>query len=90
MLHSSIVAAAGLVVTLAGMAMAQDVARAGGPIRALLLTGKNNHNWQYTSRVHEDTLEATGLFQVDVGSCDYAPGRINPPFSHSCSNQCRP
>jgi len=35
-------------------------------IRTLLITGVNNHNWQFTSRVHEDTLEATGLFDVDV------------------------
>lgn len=36
------------------------------PIRALLLTGQNNHNWPFTSRVHEETLEATGRFAVDV------------------------
>lgn len=36
------------------------------PIRALLITGHNNHNWAYTSRVHEDTLEATGRFEVDI------------------------
>jgi hypothetical protein len=35
-------------------------------IRTLLITGHNNHNWQYTSRVHADTLEATGRFQVDI------------------------
>lgn len=36
------------------------------PIRVLLLTGENNHNWRYTSRHFEDTLEATGRFEVDV------------------------
>lgn len=36
------------------------------PIRALLITGENNHNWQYTSSVHKDTLEDTGRFSVDV------------------------
>lgn len=36
------------------------------PIRALLLTGENNHNWRYTSRVHAETLEATGRFTVQV------------------------
>lgn len=36
------------------------------PIRALLITGENNHNWQYTSSVHKDTLEDTGRFTVDV------------------------
>ncbi len=36
------------------------------PIKALLITGHNNHNWQYTSRLHEETLEATGRFDVDI------------------------
>lgn len=35
-------------------------------IRTLLITGHNNHNWQYTSRVHADTLKATGRFDVDI------------------------
>ncbi len=39
-----------------------------GPIATILITGKNNHNWQYTSQVHKDTLEATGRFIVDI--CD--------------------
>jgi type 1 glutamine amidotransferase len=37
-----------------------------GPIQTLLITGHNNHNWQYTSRVHKETLEGTGRFQVDI------------------------
>ena len=36
------------------------------PSPVLLLTGENNHNWRYTSRYFEDTLEATGRFDVDV------------------------
>ena len=36
------------------------------PIKTLLITGHNNHNWQFTSRLHKDTLEATGLFAVDI------------------------
>jgi type 1 glutamine amidotransferase len=36
------------------------------PIRTLLITGVNNHNWQYSSRLHADTLEATGRFAVDI------------------------
>jgi len=36
------------------------------PIHALILTGANNHNWSYTSRVHKDTLEESGRFQVDI------------------------
>lgn len=36
------------------------------PIRTLIVTGHNNHNWQYTSRMHADTLRATNRFTVDV------------------------
>lgn len=36
------------------------------PIRTLLITGHNNHNWQFTSRVHKETLEATGRFAVEI------------------------
>lgn len=36
------------------------------PIRVLLITGANNHNWRYTSRYHADTLTATGLFDVTI------------------------
>jgi lysophospholipase L1-like esterase/type 1 glutamine amidotransferase len=46
-------------VGLAGSAAAE-------PIPALLLTGVNNHNWQYTSRLHAETLEATGRFAVTI------------------------
>lgn len=44
------------------------------PIHALLLTGQNNHNWQYISRLHEDILEDTGRFVVDVA--DDAPAAL--------------
>lgn len=50
-----------LVLGVAGAAFGADE-----PIRVLLLTGENNHNWRYTSRHFEDTLEATGRFEVDV------------------------
>lgn len=36
------------------------------PVKTLIVTGFSNHNWQYTSRVHKDTLEACGRFQVDI------------------------
>ncbi len=35
-------------------------------IRTLLVTGQNNHNWWFTSRVHQETLEATGRFEVTI------------------------
>lgn len=55
---------AAFILAIAGVAAgcsAQD-----GRVRALLVTGENNHNWQYTSRYHKDTLEATGRFAVDI------------------------
>lgn len=42
------------------------VAKAAAPIRTLLITGHNNHNWQFTSRLHAETLEASGRFDVDI------------------------
>ena len=48
--------------------MFMSVAGANGdePICGLLITGHNNHNWQYTSRLHKETLEATGRFVIDI------------------------
>lgn len=46
--------------------LASSAVSAQPPIHALLITGANNHNWQYTSRLHKDTLEATGRFTVDI------------------------
>jgi type 1 glutamine amidotransferase len=48
------------------VAMADEPPARPEPIHALLITGHNNHNWQYTSRVHKETLEGTGRFQVDI------------------------
>jgi type 1 glutamine amidotransferase len=36
------------------------------PIRALIIDGQNNHNWQATTPVLKKILEDTALFQVDV------------------------
>ncbi len=36
------------------------------PIKTLLVTGQNNHNWQFTSRLHAETLQASGRFSVDI------------------------
>jgi type 1 glutamine amidotransferase len=52
--------------SLAGMVLIAGAATGQEAIKTLLITGQNNHNWWYTSRVHEDTLEATGRFEVDV------------------------
>src|ERR1039457_5964405 len=36
------------------------------PLRVLLLSGSNNHNWQTTTPVLKNILESTGRFAVDV------------------------
>ena len=35
-------------------------------MRALIIDGQNNHDWQHTTPVLKKILEDTGLFQVDV------------------------
>lgn len=58
MLKSTIVAlTAGAIVAAAG---------AREPVKVLLITGQQNHDWEYTSKVHARTLEATGRFKVDT------------------------
>lgn len=47
-------------------AAGRAAAREHEPVRTLIVTGENNHNWRYTSRVHADTLAATGRFAVDI------------------------
>ena len=36
------------------------------PLRVLLLSGSNNHNWQTTTPMLKNILESTGCFAVDV------------------------
>ena len=42
-------------------------------IRVLLLTGQNNHDWEHTSAIYEEVLEATGRFDVTVTT---KPGEV--------------
>jgi type 1 glutamine amidotransferase len=51
---------------LASLSFAAQAPVSEPPIKTLLVTGFNNHNWQYTSRVHKDTLEGCGRFVVDI------------------------
>ncbi|MDR1860170.1 MAG: ThuA domain-containing protein [Bacteroidales bacterium] len=36
------------------------------PVRALIITGQNNHNWPVSNVVLKQTLESSGLFQASV------------------------
>lgn len=47
---------------LVGFAAAQEPAKA----KALLVTGQNNHDWQWTTTVCKEILEKTGRFEVLV------------------------
>ena len=38
----------------------------GVPIRVLILTGRNNHNWRETTLMLQQVLEASGKFHVDT------------------------
>ncbi len=43
------------------------------PIRVLLLSGQNNHDWRATTPKLQGMLESTGRFKVDI---DEQPGRL--------------
>jgi uncharacterized protein len=49
----------------AALWMAQ-AASAAAPLRALIIDGQNNHDWQHTTPVLKKILEDTKMFQVDV------------------------
>ena len=53
----------GLLVGFSTDALAED---SDAPIRVLILTGRNNHNWKETTPMLQKTLEATGKFDVDT------------------------
>ena len=41
-------------------------------LKALIVTGQNNHGWRTSTPILKDLLEQTGLFGVDVAK---SPGR---------------
>ncbi|TWT96220.1 family 16 glycoside hydrolase [Neorhodopirellula pilleata] len=50
------------------------------PIKALLIDGQNNHNWQQTSPLIKETLESGGLCEVTIAT---APGKDEDQSSFS-------
>ncbi|MDR1517206.1 MAG: ThuA domain-containing protein [Dysgonamonadaceae bacterium] len=53
------------------------------PIKVLIVTGQNNHNWKISSVAIEQTLENSGLFQVDIAVSPPEKsdmGAFNPNF----------
>ena len=53
-------------VLLGALAGLGHAAPAAAPIRALIIDGQNNHDWQSTTPALKKILEAGGLFQVEV------------------------
>ena len=60
-----------LLAGLPGPILSRAIPRA--PIRVLLLSGQNNHDWKSTTPKLKAILEADGRFQVDI---DETPGRL--------------
>jgi hypothetical protein len=55
-----------------------------GSLKAMVLTGQNNHGWQVLSTHYKSILEATGLFEVDMVVSPPEGGDMNefdPDFS---------
>lgn len=55
------------------------------PIKTLIVTGQNNHNWRVSSVVIERILENSGLFAVDIATSPEKGGDMNsfrPEFSN--------
>lgn len=53
-------------------------------MRALIVTGQNNHDWKTSTSVLKQILEDTGLFEVDVATSPSPGGHMdtfNPDFS---------
>lgn len=60
----AIVASALFLFAFLGSAIAQESRPA--PLKVLIVTGQNNHDWEWTTDVIEKFLEETGRFDVDV------------------------
>ena len=48
-----------------GFSPAEDTA----PLRVLIITGRNNHDWRRTTPILKETLEVSGRFAVTVSTC---------------------
>ncbi len=55
-----------------GNTLAAESQGAVAPLKVLIIDGQNNHNWQATTPLIQATLEATGLFAVDVATAPSA------------------
>lgn len=71
-----------LIAVLTFLAVSPEL-EAKAPIKALILTGQNNHNWPVSSEAIRSTLESSGLFEVRTAVSPSAGGdmgEFNVPF----------
>ena len=57
-----------IVVTIATVAVAPSATTMDASLKALIVDGQNNHEWQKTTPLLKEALEETGLFTVDVAT----------------------
>ncbi|MDX9755151.1 MAG: ThuA domain-containing protein, partial [bacterium] len=79
LLHTWYRSFAGLVVLLALIALCGNPAIAAPSLKALIIDGQNNHNWQGTTPVLREILLESGLFQVDTVTTP-AQGKLMDSF----------
>lgn len=67
-----------LLLVLAVIATCLSSLSAAEAMRALIVTGQNNHAWQQTTPLLKSALEATGLFTVDVATSPSKGSDMSP------------
>ena len=61
-------------------------ATAADPLKALIVDGQNNHNWQATTPILKAALESSGRFTVDVAtSPPHQPRRRLPEAANGAT-----
>ena len=59
---------AAIVATIATVVVLQPATAAGASLKALIVDGQSNHEWQKTTPLLEKALDRTGIFAVDVAT----------------------
>src|SRR3954453_5792077 len=67
--------------SLAGRAPAEGEKPGKAVLKALIVDGRNNHDWRATTPLLKKYLEETGLFTVDVATAGADVSTFKPKFS---------
>ena len=74
-----------LIIIILCLVLVPSAVRAGTPpLKALIVTGRSNHNWQISSPILKKLLADTGLFTVDIAASPPKGGDMrafNPDFA---------